>query len=473
MKNLIRTTLLYTCLIALIAGCGGGGGNGDKTPPPVDDPPPPALSSDATLSDLQASAAGFDQAFSSGLESYTGTVDNTITSTTVSATTADSSATIMINSVAASSGVPSDPISLAEGSNQISISVTAEDGATTKTYTIDVSRLAAPVLSSDATLSDLQISATVFDQVFQSNMEAYTGTAAFLASSTTVTATSNDANASFTINGEGVASGVQSDSIELVEGSNILTVVVTAEDGATNKTYTIDVTRDAGAVFAQQAYVKASNTGANDAFGISVALSGNTLAVGARGEYSAATGVNGNQLDNSEPNAGAVYVFTRDPAGVWSQHAYIKAPTVNEDDLFGLDVALDGDTLVVGASGDDSAATGINGDQSDNSAFYAGAVHVFTRDGSGNWSQQAYLKASNAESADGFGYSVALSGNTLAVGAYNEDSSSTGVNGDQGNYELDPNEQFPPLGSGAAYIFTRDGSGWRWARMQRTVRPQE
>ena len=66
-----------------------------------------------------------------------------------------------------------------------------------------------------------------------------------------------------------------------------------------------------GATWAQQAYVKASNTGQLDLFGHSVALSadGNTLAVGASGESSAATGIGGNRLDNSRPDSGAVYLY--------------------------------------------------------------------------------------------------------------------------------------------------------------------
>ena len=90
-------------------------------------------------------------------------------------------------------------------------------------------------------------------------------------------------------------------------------------------------TRSAG-VWAQQAYIKGSNTAAGDSFGALVALSadGNMLAVEPRGEDSNATGVNGAQSDNSASNAGAVYVFTR-TAGVWAQQAYIKARNPNID----------------------------------------------------------------------------------------------------------------------------------------------
>ncbi len=160
---------------------------------------------------------------------------------------------------------------------------------------------------------------------------------------------------------------------------------------------------DAAAAFAQQAYIKASNTDAEDWFA-GVALSGDTLAVGAWLERSNATGIDGDQSDNSARWAGAVYVFTRDGAGVWSQQAYIKASNTNADDEFGFPLALSGDTLAVGAVGENSNATGIDGDQSNNGAINAGAAYIFTRDGAGIWSQQAYIKASNTEAGDPFGY---------------------------------------------------------------------
>ena len=110
----------------------------------------------------------------------------------------------------------------------------------------------------------------------------------------------------------------------------------------------------------------------------------------------------------------AYYPLTIDPS--FQQQTYLKASNTETNDNFGISVAIAGDTLVVGASGESSNATGVDGDQSDNSAEDAGAVYVFTRNGS-IWSQQAYLKASNAEVDDQFGTSVAIAGDTLVVGA--------------------------------------------------------
>jgi hypothetical protein len=222
-----------------------------------------------------------------------------------------------------------------------------------------------------------------------------------------------------------------------------------------------------GAAWTQQAYIKASNTGSGDHFGNAVALSadGNTLAVGAFWESSGATGINGDQNDNSIPQAGAVYVFTRS-GGTWTQQAYIKASNTGrrgegelpgEGDQFGFSVTLsgDGNTLAVGAGSEDSAAHGVESRQQDDSFNSAGAVYVFARSG-GAWTQQSYLKAdasTNTGLGDQFGYSVSLNGNgtTLAVGVYDESGSSRIIDGpiDRGRG-----------GSGAVYVFRRTGSGW-------------
>src|SRR5204863_403711 len=144
-----------------------------------------------------------------------------------------------------------------------------------------------------------------------------------------------------------------------------------------------------GTNWSQQAYLKASNTDAHDYFGSSVAVSGDTVVIGAPGEASNGTGVNGNQSDNSAFEAGAAYVFVRNGTN-WSQQAYLKASNTDAHDGFGFSLAVSGDTVVVGAPTEASNATGVNGNQSDNSAFEAGAAYLFVRSGT-TWSQQAYL----------------------------------------------------------------------------------
>jgi len=223
------------------------------------------------------------------------------------------------------------------------------------------------------------------------------------------------------------------------------------DDNSAKNAGAVYVYTRSGTAWSQQAYVKASNPGAGDQFGTSVALSadGSILAVGADGEASAATGLGGDQADNSAGAAGAVYVYTRSGT-TWSQQAYVKTSNTGAGDRFGFSVALsaDGATLTVGALEESGAATGLGGNQADNSARAAGAVYVFERSGS-TWSQQAYVKASNTGTSDNFGFGVALSanGSTLAVSAFGEDSAATGIDGDQADNSAG--------NAGAVYVYQR------------------
>lgn len=205
-----------------------------------------------------------------------------------------------------------------------------------------------------------------------------------------------------------------------------------------------------GTTWSQQAYLKASNTGLNDLFGTAVAVSGDTIVVGALYEASASAGVNGNQADNSANNAGAAYVFVRSGT-TWSQQAYLKSSNPAINDVFGALVDIDGDTIVVGAPWEDSAATGVGGNQADNTSNEAGAAYVFVRSGT-TWSQQAYLKASNTGLDDRFGSIVRIKGDVLLVGTGYEDSSATGINGNQADNSA--------ASAGAGYLFTRTGTTW-------------
>jgi len=243
-------------------------------------------------------------------------------------------------------------------------------------------------------------------------------------------------------------------------------------------------TRDDGS-WQEQAYLKASNPEGQicnselpdcyrwgDAFGTGLDLSddGNTLAIGAPGEDSAAIGINGDQGDNSSRGRGAVYVFVRNDE-TWQQQAYLKANfDYDHPTSFGEAVALSatGDTLAVGTPGDDSIATGINGVQSGfiNEGVSSGAVYVFERAGV-SWQQQAFVKASNTDRMDDFGGALSLSadGNTLAVGASQEDSAAIGINGDQADNSATL--------SGAAYVLTRTAGVWQQRAYLKAIDTQE
>jgi hypothetical protein len=114
-----------------------------------------------------------------------------------------------------------------------------------------------------------------------------------------------------------------------------------------------------------------------DQFGESVALSGDTAVVGAAFEDSSAAGVGGDQINNGADNSGAAYVFVRNGA-TWSQHAYLKASNTESGDKFGDSVTVSIDTVAAAARHEDSNATGVDGNQRDNSAADSGAANVFS-----------------------------------------------------------------------------------------------
>ena len=163
---------------------------------------------------------------------------------------------------------------------------------------------------------------------------------------------------------------------------------------------------------AGNAMLTADTREANDEFGYAVAIDGDTAVVGMPGE------------DNPD-NSGAAFVFTRDSSGTWSQVAKLRASDPNAQDRFGLSVAVhedtsNGDTIVVGAPHHSSSR---------------GAVYVFTEpsDGWTSTSTAAKLTASDRTDDDEFGDSVAVDGDTVVVGAHNNN---------------------------AAYVFTRPATGW-------------
>ena len=199
-------------------------------------------STDATLKGLTLSGIDFGT-FASGTESYTAEVTNTPTETTVTPTVNHSGAdyVIKLDGVEDADGT----IPLAAGSNVITVEVTAEDGQTTKTYTVTVTLLVTShqiQASNDASLSALTLSGINFG-TFASDVESYTASVANNVTETTVTPTVNHSEATYVIKLGGVtdADGV----VSLSVGSNVIAIEVTAEDDATTRTYTVTVTRAA------------------------------------------------------------------------------------------------------------------------------------------------------------------------------------------------------------------------------------
>ncbi|MBC6414695.1 MAG: cadherin-like beta sandwich domain-containing protein [Chromatiales bacterium] len=198
---------------------------------------------DANLSDLMVSAGTLSQPFSSDIQDYTVIVANSTRTITVTPAAKHPRATIIVNIETVASGRASGDIDLAEGSTTtITVVVTAQDGITASTYTIAVTRLAAP-LSSDASLSALVLSAGTLAPGFNSNILDYTVSVANTTATITVTPTARHPATTITVNDAAVDSGNPSNAIALTEGNvTMITIVVTAQDD-TKSTYAIAVTR--------------------------------------------------------------------------------------------------------------------------------------------------------------------------------------------------------------------------------------
>lgn len=197
-----------------------------------------------------------------------------------------------------------------------------------------------------------------------------------------------------------------------------------------------------------EASLKASNPDQGDKFGALVALSDDIAVVTAPDEASSATGVNGDQTDNSLTDSGATYVFERNPAtGIWGQTSYLKRQAPLGRQIFH-SLAVDEAMIAIGTPYDLSGATSVNGDPLDTSTLNAGSVQLYHRTLNG-WVLGDYLKAPNAGRADQLGISVAVSGNTVVAGANQEAGGSRDI-----NLGLDSNDA---VSAGATYVFTPGG----------------
>ena len=253
-----------------------------------------------------------------------------------------------------------------------------------------------------------------------------------------------------------------------VSGDTVLVAAVLDDDAGSASGSAYVFTRS-GTSWTQEAKLTPSDGAGGDWFGTSVALSGDTAVIGAHTD------------DGTAIDTGAAYVFTRSGT-TWTQQAKLTPAGASTSDLFGYSVAVSGDTAVISALLDDDAVTD------------AGAVYVFTRSGT-TWTQQATLTASDAATGDQFGYSVALSGDTAAVSSRLDDdagvdsgsvyvftgsgsawtqqaklAAADGAPGDWFGYSLAVSGDSLLTGavsdgdagpeSGSAYVFGRSGTSW-------------
>ena len=206
------------------------------------------------------------------------------------------------------------------------------------------------------------------------------------------------------VNGSEVAADGEWRSSVLSFGETPLVITLTAQNGRSAR-YEVLAERTG----AEDAFLKAMYPETNDTFGYSVAISGDTIAVGATSEDGAVAGVDGDQTNNGTSESGAVYIFVREGT-TWRQQAYIKSDRPEALNYFGGAVVLDGDTLLVGEPRSTPYPTNNN-----NAAARPGVVHVYTRS-QGEWSHRARIDSPSSE-PDLFGYSLAISEDAAVIGA--------------------------------------------------------
>ncbi|UCE58617.1 MAG: hypothetical protein JSU63_14375 [Phycisphaerales bacterium] len=167
-----------------------------------------------------------------------------------------------------------------------------------------------------------------------------------------------------------------------------------------------------GMSWAEQARLLASDGTANDEFGTSVAIDGDVAVIGAH------------KASGPAPWSGLAYVYRRS-GSIWVQEKELDAFDGGVNDNFGYSVGVSGDVAVIGARCTDDILSGL--------------VYVF-RDNGGNWGYETTLLPSDGWAMDWFGCSVAISGDTVVIGACNDDDNGTD--------------------SGSAYVFRFDGADW-------------
>lgn len=184
-----------------------------------------------------------------------------------------------------------------------------------------------------------------------------------------------------------------------------------------------------GGTWSLEQTLQASNAEEDDFFGTAVDIDGDRIIVGAELEDSNATGVGGDGSNNGSGRSGAAYIFERNTSsGLWEEKAYLKGSATGANDGIGSAVAIDGDVAVLGAEGEDSNATEVNGNATNNNGSGSGAAWVYERV-EGAWQIGDYLKAPNAENNDSFGIQVGVSGSTVIVAAHEEFGSANVING--------------------------------------------
>ena len=429
-KNKKYFTLVWPLLIfiLLISAC-----EAKRDNPHDPENNPTSIKNNTRLSSLDFSAGELEPSFDPNTNNYTLNIEKNIETITIFYQTENSDALTFLFDYNSSESI-TNPINLNEIGEKIRIEVSYLNPflyTSTNEYYIQINR----VLNSEAKLASLSCPDGVLSPNFDPEETSYTLIIENNFSPISLYYETENSTATTEIFSN--ESSISPDYIylEMTETKNI-TITVTAENGLTTKDYNITAYHKK-ILFDNNinaTYLKSSNSDPHDLFGSSIAISNNTLVVGAYGESSLSKGEPEN---NDYEYAGATYVFVKS-GDAWVEQAYLKAPNPYSRGFFGAKVAIDGDVIVVGARGE-------SGD--------AGRAYVFTRS-DGQWDEGTQLQGSNTESDDFFGSSVAIRGETIVIGAVLESSQATGVN-DYANKDDNSN-----LACGATYVFVKKNGLW-------------
>lgn len=457
------TKLSFTPMLSLLLACGGGGGDpdasvdasdaevpmdasdaGPATPDAADDAgtPPRLLSLAVDAAELSFDPETFE---------YDLPVAYLWTEAVVTATVDDGS-TIEIQGAPVESGRPSDPIALDEDENIVAIELTR--GAESTTYTLTLERLGAAYLkASNAGAGDQ------FGAIARDGDVIVVGAPAEASDGSGPDDDSSDVGAAYVfrrVDGEWTEEAYLKPSDAATHGGTMrfgASVAVHAERifvGAPGHGPDLG-SQPVGAIYVFErsgdswSEVDRITDGEVHELGWSLAVSEDVLVAGTPRDSHAA-------LDPSTGSAtlsGAVSIFRFD-GSEWRFEARLKQPDPASQDYFGVSVDIDGNWLVVGADREDGADTGLGGDPTNDDATDSGAAYLYRFDGSA-WALEEYLKATNAQSFDRFGNSVAIEDEWLVVGARDEDGSATGVGGADSD---------DASNAGAAYVFRLVDDAW-------------
>lgn len=468
---------------------------------------------DARLRNLIVLGGGLQPPFSPAQTDYVVEMGKDEESFTLTPQSQHFGATIRVNGEIVKDSFPSEKIPFNGSQITTTLTVTSADGLEETRYVLTIVAQGqvptAPVTpptdgdpaddtptvgdsndSTDATLETLVLDSGTLIPVFQSEQLEYSVDISALKSSVKVTPGQANPNAHIQVNGVNLTADQPSSVIALTGNTTVITVVVTAADGSTQKTYTINAQHLAGGAFAQTAYLKATRPSAGAGFGGGVAVSGDTLAIGAPEESF-----------RGLSQAGAVYLFKR-TGGKWQFSLRLQAPDPVSKQLFGQSLALKGDTLAIGSSGDSSELTlsgsvfvyhrengrwqiqnrnidqikatpvalghrfGYNVVLSDERhlavaslrsiAFPgSGGVYVFAYDGN-QWKQDAHIWADHFGASDRYGHSIDLEGNRLAIGSFAPDAECTSPTNTD---------------AGSVHIYERDNGNWKLAEVLHAFQP--